>query len=133
MTWINCTGDVVAGDTIRFTETVWPAYKPSGRFRRASKPTPLGERTITAKVLRDSYGAAKQQHTFTLQIISCEGYEPLEAGTETTRKGRNIYRNGVERLPWPSLAARGLVAADKHQRGDAARQARAVRREMEEQ
>ena len=54
---INCTGDVCAGDHIRFTEAVF-----AGSYR---KPKFKGERVVEALVVRDSYGEAKQQHTFT--------------------------------------------------------------------
>lgn len=117
---INCTGDVVVGDTIRFTEKVF-----SGSFRN---PKYEGNRTITAQVVADSYGIAKQQHTFTLMVINCasDGNAPCVLG-RTTRKGRNIYRNGCARQAWPDESSRRAIAAEKHQRGDAARAARAER------
>jgi hypothetical protein len=129
---IDCTGDVVAGDTILFSETVWPAFRPSGRFGRRSSPKPLGERTVVAEVLRDSYGEKKQQHTFTLKVVACEGYDPIAPGSETTRKGRNVYKNGTRRKAWDDEAARDTAANDKHTRGDAARAARRVRRQEQE-
>jgi hypothetical protein len=129
---LDCTGDVVVGDTILFTEAVWAAYKPQGRFRRKSKPQPLGERTIIAEVVNDSYGAAKQQHTFTLLVLESEGYEPLQPQTKTTRKGRNIYRNGVKRLHWEDEATRRMACDEKHVRGNNARGMRAARRSLEE-
>lgn len=121
MTWQNCTGDAVAGDTIRFREAVF-----GGSFR---KPQYLGDRTIIAEIIRDSYGAAKQQHTFTLRIIESSGFEPLAVGTVTRRKGRNVYRQGTERLAWENEDARYSAATEKHMRGDAARAAREARRE----
>ena len=45
---IDCTGDICLGDTIQFTEAVF-----GGSYR---KPRYLGDRTITAKVVNDSYG-----------------------------------------------------------------------------
>ncbi len=117
---INCTGDVVTGDTITWTEAVF-----GGSVR---KPRFLGERTITARVVKDSYGADKQQHTFSVEVIASVGYDALKPGTKTTRKGRNIYRNGTTRLPWPDEAARHAVANEKHARGDMARRARDERR-----
>lgn len=41
------------------------------------KPRFLGERRVAARVLADSYGSAKQQHTFTLLVIESDGYEAL--------------------------------------------------------
>lgn len=122
MTWLT-ENSIVTGDIIKFTEAVF-----RGSFRR---PQFIGERTVTADVLRESYGADKQQHTFTLKIIECTGTEPLTAGSMTRRKGRNIYRNGVSRLAWSNEAARRQVVTEKHQRGDLARAARDERK-MEE-
>ena len=88
---INCTGDACEGDTILFTETVW-----GGNWKH---PTKLGERTIAALIVKDSYGAAKQQHTFTLEVIDSEGYDALEIGSSVRRKGRTVYGNGTKRQP----------------------------------
>jgi len=113
---INCTGDVCTGDHIRFTEAVF-----AGSYR---KPKFKGERVVEALVVRDSYGEAKQQHTFTLEVLASEGYEPLQVGATIRRKGRNVYRNGTKRKPWADESQRGEALAEKHQRGDNARAAR---------
>ena len=131
MIWLPCTGDACAGDVIRWIEAVWPVYKPQGRFRTAKSPKPLGERTIIAKIIGDSYGVAKQQHTFTLVVIEAAGYDPPAIGDRILRKGRNVYRNGTERHKWEDEAARTAALEDKHARGDQARQARQSRREIE--
>lgn len=117
---INCTGDACTGDVILFTEAVF-----GGSFR---KPKFLGERQVAARIVNDSYGGSKQQHTFTIVVIESEGYRALPTGTKTTRKGRNIYRDGTLRCPWPDEAARKVVLEDKHQRGDCARSAREERK-----
>jgi hypothetical protein len=122
-TWTVCTGDVCAGDTIRFTEAVF-----AGSYR---KPKYIGERQIVASVVRDSYGACKQQHTFTLEVIESSGVSPLVAGTTTTRKGRNVYRNGTERLLLADESARRERLDEKHERGNAARARRDARRDGE--
>lgn len=123
---IKCTGDVVTGDTILWKEAVWPAYKPRGQFGRKS-PLPLGNRKVLAVVIAESYGTAKQQHTFTLRVVRSYGYKPLEAGESIRRKGRNIYRDGTKRLPWANESNRGTAADEKHARGDAARECRRQR------
>ena len=110
---IDCTGDVVTGDEIQFTEAVF-----GGSYR---KPRFLGERTISTRVIKDSYGQDKQQHTFTIEIIHSEGECPLEPGTKTRRKGRNIYRHGTRRAAWTNETARHGAQKEKHLRGDAAR------------
>lgn len=116
----DCTGDVCRGDVILFTEAVF-----GGSYR---KPRFLGERRIVARVIGDSYGAQRQQHTFTLEVLASEGVQPLEVGIRTTRKGRNVYRNECRRLPWADEAARRAALDEKHARGDAARAERDERR-----
>lgn len=117
---IPCTGDVVAGDTILFEEGVF-----GGSFKR---PKHLGSRFVTAEVVTDSYGDKKQQHTFTIVVIESSGYRPLAEGVKTTRKGRNIYRNGTLRLPWAAEELREAVLDEKHERGNKARATREDRR-----
>lgn len=117
--WIP-TDDVVTGDMICWTETVF-----EGSYRRAK---PVGERKITAIVKRDSYGAAKQQHTFTLEVVECSGRDPIEVGARIWRKGRVIYRNGVERCLWWNETNRIIAADEKHARGDEAREQRWLRK-----
>lgn len=118
--WIDCTGDAVTGDTIKFTEAVF-----GGSYR---KPKYLGDREIVAKVIRDSYGREKQQHTFTIHVLESTGFDALTPDTKTTRKGRNVYRNGTQRLEWANEADRNKAADEKHSRGNAARAARDARR-----
>jgi|TARA_Y100000310_G_C20642164_1_gene794596 hypothetical protein len=122
-TYSICTGDVCVGDEIIFTETVF-----AGSHR---KPRYAGERTIEAIVVRDSYGAAKQQHTFSLDVVASSGYQPIPAGKAIRRKGRNVYRNGCCRKPWADSTARRASLDDKHDRGAAARNARETRRELD--
>lgn len=117
---INCTGDVCQGDIILFTEGVF-----GGSFRR---PSHLGDRRITAKVIKDSYGVDKQQHTFSLEVISSDGDDPIATGTKTRRKGRNVYRNGTMRQVWADESQREVSLDEKHERGSMARAARDERR-----
>ena len=117
---IPCPGDACEGDVILFSEAVF-----AGSFR---KPRFLGDRRIAAKIIKDSYGAERQQHTFSLAILASDGTEPLAAGSKTTRKGRSVYRNGVLRAAWLDETERRAALDDKHARGDAARRAREERR-----
>ena len=120
---INCTGDVCQGDVILFIEPVF-----AGSHRA---PSFVGDRRVVARVLKDSYGAKKQQHTFTLEILASDGYQPLTAGKRTNRKGRNVYGNGTVRRPWGDETARGTALSDKHARGETARSKRDLRREQD--
>ncbi len=107
---INCTGDCVVGDHVAFERATF-----TGSLRR---PKFAGLERVTGTIVADSYGATKQQHTFTIA---------LEAGGRTLIKGRNLYANGVWRQPWADEGARHAAAAEKHRRGDAARARRAQR------
>lgn len=115
---IDCTGDACVGDEILFTERV---YGPYGQ--RAY----LGQRRVAARIVSDSYGAAKQQHTFSLVVLASDGFDPIAVGTGMRRKGRNIYRRGTRRRAWPDEARRLAVLAEKHARGESARAARTAR------
>lgn len=121
---ILATGDVATGDTVKFEEAVF-----GGSFRN---PKFLGTRTIEADVISDSYGADKQQHTFTLQIRNSSGLDPFEEGEIVRRKGRNVYRNGVYRQEWTDEGSRGVALDEKHERGEAAKEMRQLRKETEE-
>ena len=79
------TRSIVVGDRIKWTETVW-----GGSHRR---PHALGERTLVAVVLRESYGAKTGQHTFTLEVCGGRGLEVPKSGAKIRRKGRNLYRD----------------------------------------
>ena len=115
----DCTGDVCQGDEILFTEAVFGAYSRRGAAF-------LGTRRIAAIVIKDSYGAAKQQHTFTLKVLGSDGYNPIRRGTVIRRKGRNVYKNGTMRRVRDE-AERAESLDDKHERGAQARAARAFR------
>lgn len=107
---IDATGDVVVGDEVRFDRATF-----TGSFKNAKF---AGYERVTAKVIKDSYGQDKQQHTFTLQF---------EDGTTSRIKGRNLYANGVWRKPWENEEDRVLAQEDTHLRGDVAREERRQR------
>ncbi|SEQ87725.1 hypothetical protein SAMN05216548_108174 [Faunimonas pinastri] len=111
---IRCTGDACRGDEVRFYRAIF-----SGSYRRASFE---GFERVTGKIISDSYGSAKQQHTFTIL---------LGDGTKTRIKGRNLYSNGVYRKPWADQNARQEALDEKHERGDSARAYRDWRRAFE--
>lgn len=108
---ISCTGDAVVGDEVRFERATF-----SGSFRNAKFD---GFEQITGKIIVDSYGREKQQHTFTLRL----------SDESTLRiKGRNLYKEGVWRKQWADESIRHEVADEKHVRGDHARAMRENRR-----
>ncbi len=110
---ISCAGDCVTGDEVRFERATF-----SGSFRH---PKFDGFERVTGKIVSDSYGDAKQQHTFTLELAN---------GSRLLIKGRNLYSNGVFRKLWSDEGARRDALTEKHTRGDHARAARAERLEL---
>ena len=109
---INCTGDVCVGDEVAFERATF-----SGSFR---SPKFAGFERIFGKIIRDSYGKDKQQHTFTLELLS---------GQTMRIKGRNLYTNSTFRKKWEDESKRDIVLDEKHDRGNAAREARQERKE----
>lgn len=109
---VRCTGDAVVGDEVRFERATF-----TGSFRNAKF---AGFETVTGKIVKDSYGKDKQQHTFTLA---------LDDGSELRIKGRNLYANGTYRKLWADESCRRAAADEKHARGDVARATRASHRE----
>lgn len=121
--WIS-TNDIVSGDTIRYEEAVF-----GGSWRN---PKFMGKRFVTAFVERESYGAARQQHTFTITVIDCDGTDPIKVGTTTRRKGRNLYKNKPMRKLWQDEVSRQSVADEKHKRGNINRILRNQRKKEEQ-
>tara|TARA_R100000808_G_scaffold468_2_gene2405 strand:+ start:1351 stop:2841 length:1491 start_codon:yes stop_codon:yes gene_type:complete len=115
--------DVVVGDVVTFRQDVF-----GGSFKNPKK---IGERIIKGEVVKESYGADKQQHTFTIRPIEVSGDNASEIMNKKTFriKGRNLYRYGVDREKWADENARKIVADEKHQRGDKARLERNIRKE----
>jgi len=110
---IDCTGDCVVGDEVRFDRAVFIGSWKSPKFSH--------NETIEGKIISDSYGKSKQQHTFTILLAS---------GKKTMVKGRNLYRNGTMRKLWADESARKVVRLEKHDRGACARSARENRLEL---
>lgn len=108
---INCIGDAVLGDDVSFDRAIF-----TGSYK---KPKFAGFERVIGKIVGESYGAAKQQHTFTIQ---------LPDGSKTMIKGRNLYANGVFRKSWADESARHAALDEKHVRGDSARRAREIRK-----
>lgn len=108
---IECTGDAVVGDRVCFERATFTGLWRNPKF--------AGMETVEGEIIKDSYGSAKQQHTFTLL---------LPTGDKLVIKGRNLYRNGCHRAPWANEADRERAQHEKHQRGAIARQRREIRR-----
>lgn len=116
---IECTGDCVVGDEVRFDQAILVGTFPNAKFE--------GFHRVTARIIKDSYGLAKQQHTFTLLVIDdSDGIKCPD--TKLIIKGRNLYRQGTWRKPWSDEGRRVAAADEKHTRGAVARKARDIRK-----
>lgn len=102
---------MLVGDSVRFERAVF-----KGSYR---KPVFARFELMTGKIVFDSYGSEKQQHTFTLR---------LDDGKKMLIKGRNLYRNDVWRMAWDNEHDRCAFLVDKHACGDRARSARNLRK-----
>ena len=105
--------DLTKGTRIRFTEPVF-----EGSYK---KPRFVGNRTIEGTILKDSYGAKRGQHTFTIEVHSAEGYDADNVKSKIRRKGRTVYKDAVV-LEQPSNQAE--LAAEKHARAAVAKDAK---------
>jgi len=119
--WCDCTGDACVGDYVQFTRDILERVAINRFGKLAWKK--VDEEYVRGVIIKDSYGAAKQQHTFTLLLAN---------GSKRLVKGRVMYRNGCSRRKWKDESEREKILSDKHERGNAARSARSRRVEEEE-
>ncbi|KAG9450848.1 hypothetical protein H6P81_010813 [Aristolochia fimbriata] len=120
---INCTGDVCRGDVVLFRQRV---YRKFDLARKGGDV--IGKRTVAGRVVKESYGAAKQQHTFTVEVLWSKGPQSLPPLFPLLVKGRNLYRLKTFRQLWDDEVERHKVLAEKHKRGGEARLTRAIKR-----
>jgi len=110
---INAGNDIVVGDVIRFSKSIFEGSWKNARY--------VGEEIIEAEVIKDSYGQKTGQHTFTLRR--------LDNGQTFRIMGRNLYAGRPTRKEWADEKERDRVAELKHMRGDATKMARRVEAE----
>ncbi|KAI3500495.1 hypothetical protein L1887_36317 [Cichorium endivia] len=116
---INCTGDACKGDVVLFKQKIYNKFDKVVNGRNI-----VGKRTVAGRIVKESYGASKQQHTFTVEVLWNKGSKRLPPLSTLLVKGRNLYRYGTYRQAWENEAERSKVLQEKHTRGDAARHKR---------
>ena len=99
----NVTGDVATGDQVIFARATFTGSHKKPRF--------AGIEVISGTVISDSYGAKKQQHTFSIKTR--DGSLRI--------KGRNLYSIAVFAKPRCTIERQSSLD-DKHKRGDRARE-----------
>ncbi|KAG9443665.1 hypothetical protein H6P81_015005 [Aristolochia fimbriata] len=127
---LNCKGDACTGDIVMFEQNVYDMY--SIVSRSATAPS-CGKRTVAGRIVKESYGAAKQQHTFTIEVLWCKGEKALPPLHPLLIKGRNLYRINTLRQRWADEGERKRVLLEKHKRGTLARSSREMRIQEKEQ
>ncbi|CAN6483453.1 unnamed protein product [Victoria cruziana] len=126
---LNCKGDACTGDVVMFEQNVYDMYNIVSRSATAP---PCGTRRVAGRIVKESYGAAKQQHTFTVEVLWSEGVKPLPALHPLLIKGRNLYKLKTMRQRWPDEMVRSKVLQEKHSRGCRARFSREARVQLKE-
>ncbi|KAK4839564.1 hypothetical protein QYF36_022843 [Acer negundo] len=121
---LNCKGDACTGDVVMFEQNVYEMFNIASRS--ASGP-PCGKRIVAGRIVKESYGAAKQQHTFTIEVVWSKGEKPLPPLHPLLIKGRNLYRLETRRQRWEDEGERHKVLMEKHARGSHARSDRETR------
>ncbi|XVF86946.1 hypothetical protein PTKIN_Ptkin18bG0081300 [Pterospermum kingtungense] len=121
---LNCKGDACTGDVVMFEQNVYEMFNIASRS--ACGP-PCGTRIVVGRIVKESYGAAKQQHTFTIEVLWSKGDKPLPPLRPLLIKGRNLYRLKTLRQRWDDEGERQKVLMEKHSRGSLARSDREVR------
>ncbi|XP_047072530.1 zinc finger CCCH domain-containing protein 62-like [Lolium rigidum] len=121
---LNCKGDACKGDVVVFEQNI---YRRKKGDPRGVKSRLCGQRTNAGRIIKESYGTAKQQHTFTVEILWSKGYKPWPPLHPLLIKGRNLYKDKTMRQPWPDEQERSRVLQEKHARGFLARKSREVR------
>uniref|UniRef100_A0A803LDI6 SAP domain-containing protein n=1 Tax=Chenopodium quinoa TaxID=63459 RepID=A0A803LDI6_CHEQI len=121
---LNCKGDACMGDIVMFEQTVYEGYNIASRS--ATGP-PCGKRIVAGRIVKESYGAAKQQHTFTVEVLWSKGHKPLPPLHPLLIKGRNLYKLNTLRRRWEDESERQRVLSEKHCRGSLARSSREAR------
>ncbi|KAK6787381.1 hypothetical protein RDI58_015906 [Solanum bulbocastanum] len=121
---LNCKGDACTGDVVMFEQNVYEMFSIASRS--ATGP-PCGTRIVAGRIVKESYGAKKQQHTFTVEVLWSKGEKSLPPLHPLLIKGRNLYRLKTLRQKWDDEAERQKILSEKHARGSVARSSRETR------
>lgn len=109
-TMIDCRGEIVAGDTIRFVEAIFERFGYGGM-------EVAGKRAVTALVTKANT-SARGTRTLTLRVSESSGHEALTIGDTVRRQSAKLDQGKVTRDVWADEGSRAELAAAA--RGDAA-------------
>ncbi|KAJ7951474.1 Zinc finger CCCH domain-containing protein 62-like [Quillaja saponaria] len=117
-------GDACTGDVVFFEQNVY------GMFDIASWSAggpPCDKRNVAGRIVKESHGPAKQQHTFTIEVLWSKGEKPLRPLHPLLINGRNLYRLKTLRQRWDDEGERRKILMEKQSRGFVARSDREAR------
>ena len=109
--WIPCDSEFIEADVVRWKESVWEKRSR----RRNARAVNVGERVVTAEVLRED--AEGWVYLLTRACVLLSERIPgrkvplLPKGGNLRRKRRTIERGKPERLLWSDESARAIVAS----------------------
>ena len=89
---IDCISDVCKGDVVLFRQKVYEKFDKVTRRGRV-----LGSRTVAKRVVKESNGAAKQQHTFTVEVLWSSRVRKVPSLFPLLVKGSNLYKQNTYR------------------------------------
>ncbi len=106
--WIPCGDGFIEADVVRWKESAWERRGP-----RSARAVNLGNRWVTAEVLREEEGWVY------LLVRGCKvitektarQVKVLKKGSETRRKRKTIMRGRPERLEWSDESVRSVLAS----------------------
>lgn len=107
--WVPITnGEFITADVIRWKEGVYPH-----RFSRKAKPPRIGDRLVTAEVLKepdkDGWVRLLVRQCEILVELAVRKPSPITPKTEIRRALKTIMRGKPERLVWSDESARSVI------------------------
>jgi hypothetical protein len=109
--WIPCGDGFIAADVVRWKESVWEKRSR----RRNARVINVGERVVTAEVLREDAEGWVYLLTRACAVLSerlpGRKVPVLPKGENLRRKRRTIERGNPERLLWSDESVRAIVAS----------------------
>lgn len=111
MKWVPCDDGFIEADVVRWKESVWEKRSR----RRYAREINVGERVVTAEVLReDAKGwvhLLTRDCTLSSERIPGRKATLLPKGENLRRKRRTIERGQSERLLWSDESVHTIVAS----------------------
>ncbi|KAI0498538.1 hypothetical protein KFK09_019426 [Dendrobium nobile] len=98
------------GDVVMFKQRVYDKFSKVSRNGKV-----IGKRTIAGRVVKESYGSAKQQHTFTRWANEADRSKVLEEKHRRGATARHVRASNKARVSAGSKRKRSLTDSKQHQ------------------